>query len=87
MSKYINVVEYAEIHYSSDLTLIYREKGGGGGNFRLNRVCDSLSWFFNLRHVKSKIYFVLLRNVLLTIYPKKGVFKLMYKTFQCFLSI
>lgn len=69
MSKYINVVEYAEIHYSSDLTLIYRERGGG--NFRLNRVCDSLSWFLNLRHVKSKIYFVLLRNVLLTIYQKK----------------
>lgn len=64
-----------------------RKGWGGGGNFRLNRVCDSLSWFFNLRHVKSKIYFVLLRNVLLTIYPKKGVFKLMYKTFQCFLSI
>lgn len=73
MSKYINVVEYAEIHYSSDLTLIYRERGGGG-NFRLNRVCDSLSWFLNLRHVKSKIYFVLLRNALLTIYQKKKGF-------------
>lgn len=44
MSKYINVVEYAEIHYSSDLTLIYREKGGGGGQFPV----ESCLWFAKL---------------------------------------
>lgn len=78
MSKYINVVEYAEIHYSSDLTLIYRERGGG--QFPV----ESCLWFFNLRHVKSKIYFVLLRNVLLTIYPKKGFLNWCTKLFNVF---
>lgn len=56
----------------------------GGGNFRLNRVCESLNWFLNLRHVKFKIYFVLLRNVLLTIYQKKRFLNWSTKLFNDF---
>lgn len=52
----------------------------GGGQFPV----ESCLWFFNLRHVKSKIYFVLLRNVLLTIYPKKGFLNWCTKLFNVF---